>query len=126
MKFIGADAAAVFCAVFNAPHGPLQGRRTAATYRKLDLSEKAFPTGPTVARKGRPEGTARLYGMVENIDTNFGRMLKRARRREGADNTIVIFLTKRPRQRAATTRFVGGRQASTRGGIQVPLRVGEN
>jgi arylsulfatase A-like enzyme len=128
VKFIGADRKKPFFAyvAFNAPHGPLQvPDELAATYRKLDLSEKAFPKlGQPWPGKADPEGTARLYGMVENIDTNFGRMLKALDDAKVADNTIVIFLTDNGPDSGRFNGGLRGRKASVyEGGIRVPCYV---
>ncbi len=129
LKFITAESKKPFFAyvAFNAPHGPLQvPDELAATYRKLDLSEKAFPmTGqPWGPGKPNPENIARLYGMVENIDTNFGRLLKALDDAKVADNTIVIFLTDNGPDSA---RFNGGlrnrKMSVYEGGIRVPCYV---
>ena len=42
---------------------------------------------------GYDAGTAGRYGMVENIDENFGRMMKKLKRWEALENTLVIFMT---------------------------------
>ncbi len=61
---------------FNAPHDPLEiGQAWTERYRKLNL----------------PEEVARLYGMVENIDYNVGRMLYFLKERDLDQNTIVVF-----------------------------------
>lgn len=39
------------------------------------------------------EKTARFYGMIENIDDNFGKLLAKLDEWKIADNTLVIFLT---------------------------------
>jgi len=43
--------------------------------------------------KGLPEKVANIYGMIENIDENVGRLLKRLDDLKLAENTIVIFMT---------------------------------
>ena len=61
----------------NAPHSPLQvPDRCVKPYRDMGLSDK----------------TARVYGMVENIDDNVGRVLAKLEELKLDDNTIVIFL----------------------------------
>lgn len=62
----------------NAPHAPLVAPDR-YTKRFIDL--------------GYDNGTAGRYGMVENIDDNFGSMMKKLREWEALDNTIVIFMT---------------------------------
>jgi len=62
----------------NAPHGPLQvPDRYAEPYLKAGL----------------PENTAKVYGMVTNIDDNVGRLLAKLKELKLEENTIVIFLT---------------------------------
>ena len=62
----------------NTPHGPLQiADKYADPYRKMGLTEK----------------TSRLYGMVSNIDDNFGRLLAKIRELGIEDNTVVIFMS---------------------------------
>ena len=62
----------------NAPHAPLVAPEN---YKKrfLDL--------------GYDEGTAGRYGMIENIDDNFGRMMQKLAEWKALDNTVVIFMT---------------------------------
>ena len=62
----------------NAPHAPLVAPEK---YKKrfLDL--------------GWDEGTAGRYGMVENIDDNFGRLMQKLDEWQALDNTLVIFMT---------------------------------
>ncbi|HRX78915.1 MAG TPA: arylsulfatase [Pirellulaceae bacterium] len=62
----------------NAPHGPMIAPEK---YRKrfLDL--------------GYDEGTAGRYGMIENIDDNFGLLVEKLDEWNAWDNTLVIFMT---------------------------------
>ncbi len=61
----------------NAAHEPLQ-----------------CPESYTSRHRGQvPEDVARFYGMIENIDDNFGRLLARLDAWGLAENTLVIFLT---------------------------------
>ena len=62
----------------NAPHAPLVAPEK-YTKRFLDL--------------GWDKGTAGRYGMVENIDDNFGRLMEQLDQWEALDNTLVIFMT---------------------------------
>ena len=62
----------------NAPHDPY-------------LIEKKY-SQPYLA-KGLPEKVANIYGMIENLDDNVGRVLKRLDDLKLAGNTIVIFMT---------------------------------
>ena len=62
----------------NCPHGPFQ---IAESYWK-----------PYKA-KGLDDRTAKVYGMVQNIDENMGRLFAKLDELKLADDTIVIFLT---------------------------------
>jgi arylsulfatase/arylsulfatase A len=61
----------------NTPHHPMTvADRYAQPYRDLGLSEE----------------TSRYYGMITNIDDNFGRLMDALQKRGVADNTVIIFL----------------------------------
>ncbi len=63
---------------FNCPHAPLEvPPEYHARYRGIGLDEE----------------TARIYGMVANIDENVGRLLTTLKRLDLEDRTIVIFMT---------------------------------
>lgn len=101
----------------NAPHGPLQvDERYAEPYRKMGLGEN----------------TARVYGMVENIDENVGRMLARLKELGLEENTIVIFLGDNgpcpsQRDKGQPIRFNAGlrdqKGSVYEGGIRVPFFI---
>ena len=129
LKFIAADRTKPFFAyvAFNCPHAPYQvPEELAAPYRKLDLSPAGFPKvgQPWATGKVNAEEIARAYGMIENIDTNFGRLLKALDDAKVADNTVVVFLTDNG---PGGVRFNGGlrnRKATVyEGGIRVPCYV---
>ncbi len=62
----------------NAPHAPLVApEKYTRRFREL----------------GYDKGTAGRYGMIENIDDNFGRMLATLEQWKALDNTLVIFMT---------------------------------
>ncbi len=62
----------------NAPHAPLVApKQYTERFRKL----------------GYDKGTAGRYGMVENIDDNFGKMLAKLEEWDALENTLVIFMT---------------------------------
>lgn len=64
------------CLAFNTPHTPLHiGEEWVGRFRKADL----------------PETFARIYGMVENIDWNAGRILTALESAGHLDDTLVIF-----------------------------------
>ena len=61
----------------NAPHAP------------LDVPDDYFSR-----YKGKvPDPAAKFFGMIENIDDNFGALLKKVEEWGLADNTLVIFMT---------------------------------
>lgn len=97
----------------NAPHTPLQVPESyAEPYRKMGLGEN----------------TARVYGMVTNIDDNVGRLLAKLKELKLDDNTLVIFLSDNgPEQERGAPRFNAGLrdQKGTvyEGGIRVPFFV---
>ena len=62
----------------NAPHGPMLAPEKNKN-RFLDL--------------GYDENTAGRYGMIENIDENFGLLVKKLDEWDAWDNTLVIFMT---------------------------------
>ena len=62
----------------NAPHGPMIAP---------DEYKKRF------LEAGYDENTAARYGMIENIDDNFGRMMAYLKQWQALENTLVIFMT---------------------------------
>jgi len=78
---------------FNCPHGPFQvSDEYLKPYEALGMKPDDFPAlghvRPTV-----PDNTAAVFGMVENIDDNVGRLLETLAGLDLSENTIVIFLT---------------------------------
>jgi arylsulfatase A-like enzyme len=68
-----------FCYVpFNAPHSPFQ------------VPDKYFDK---YKAKGLDDELASIYGMVENVDDNIARLLKKLDDDGLAENTIVVFMT---------------------------------
>ena len=111
---------------FNAPHTPLEVPADKhAKYRQMSLrlGDFAAPGHPLVP-KFDPEITAKVYGMVENIDDNVGRVLATLDELKLADNTIVVFLTdngpQQPRYNAGLLQLKG---TVHEGGIRVPFFV---
>jgi arylsulfatase A-like enzyme len=98
LKFVAADRTKPFFAyvAFNAPHGPLQvPDADAAPYRRLDITADTFPKvgQPWFAQKPDARQVADAYGMIANLDANFGRLMKALVDQKLADDTIVVFLT---------------------------------
>lgn len=94
---------------YNAPHTPLQVRdEDWHPYRDLGLDET----------------TAKVYGMVTNIDANVGRLLKKLDDRQLAENTIVVFLTDNgPQQPRYNGPWRGLKGTVYEGGIHVPCFI---
>ncbi|MFP6762748.1 MAG: arylsulfatase, partial [Planctomycetaceae bacterium] len=93
----------------NAPHTP------------LEVSAEAMKP---YLEKGLDETTARVYGMVQNIDENFGRLLSKLENLNLRDNTLVIFLSDNGAQQKRFNAGLRGRKASVyEGGIRVPCFI---
>jgi len=74
--------------------------------------------------RGFDDMTAAIYGMVENIDDNLGRLFRRMDELGLSDNTIVLFLTDNginsPRYNAGMRGIKG---SADEGGTRVPLFI---
>ncbi len=107
---------------YNCPHGPFQvPDEYAVPYRKLDLTATGFPKigQPWATGKLNVEEIARAYGMIENIDSNFGKLLKAV-----PDNTIVIFLTDNGPGGVRFNAGLRNRKGTVyEGGIRVPCYI---
>lgn len=95
------------CITPNAAHSPLQ-----------------VPDSYFERHQGQvPDDVAKYYGMIENIDDNFGRLMKRLDDWQIADNTLVIFMTDNGGTLGVTINN-GGRRGSKntqyQGGTRVP------
>ena len=102
-----------FCYVpYNAPHTPHQ------------VPDRYFDK--YVAR-GLDTGVAAIYGMVENIDENVGRLLDRLDELAIADRTVVFFLSDNGAEGAEGSRYNSGMRGMKgtvhEGGMRVPLFV---
>ena len=93
----------------NAPHTPLEiDERYVEPFRKAGLDDV----------------TAKVYGMVANLDENAGRLLDSLRKFELEGDTIVVFLTDNgPQQRRYNTGMRGLKGSVYEGGIRVPCFV---
>ena len=68
-----------FCYIApNAPHGPLNVEQ-----KYIDMYSDSTPH----------EDRARFYGMITNIDDNFGLLMQKLKELQLTENTIVIFMT---------------------------------
>ncbi len=106
---------------FNCPHSPHQVpddyRRR---YEGKDFGRAAFPDrGHPMPAKNDPDTLARVYGMVENIDDNVGRLLAKLDERKLADNTIVVYFSDNGCQqhRGYNAGFQGWKGTTFEGGI---------
>lgn len=98
----------------NTPHHPLTvADPYAAPYRAAGLSEE----------------TSRFYGMISNIDDNFGRVLDALKAAGAAENTLIIFLSDNGtsslhKQKDLWESGLRGRKTSVyEGGIRVPAVI---
>ncbi|HUU11294.1 MAG TPA: arylsulfatase [Phycisphaerae bacterium] len=94
----------------NAPHGPLQvPEKYVEPYRAMGL----------------PDDTAKVYGMIANVDENVGRLLEKLKALGLERRTIVIFLTDNGAQQR--NRYAAGLRAGKGtvydGGIRVPFFI---
>lgn len=92
---------------FNTPHGPLQAPpRLEAKYLERGLDRK----------------TARVYGMVEEIDTQVGRLLDRLDRLRLRRRTVVVFLSDNgPNTDRFTAGLRGYKGGVHEGSVRVPF-----
>ena len=99
-----------FCYVpYNAPHSPFQ------------VPDRYFDK---YKNRGLDDKTACVHGMVENLDDNIGRILKRLDKLKLSDNTIVLFLTDNGPNSDRYNGDMKGRKGSVHeGGIRVPLFI---
>jgi arylsulfatase A-like enzyme len=128
IAFIDANRGGPFFAylAFNAPHTPLEvPENLYEKYRQMRLAAKEFPSaGHPIPEGFDPETTARVYGMVENIDINVGRLLASLDRLQLARDTVFVFLTDNGPQQPRYNAGMLDRKGSTHeGGIRVPFFV---
>ena len=111
IQFIGANRDKPFFAylAFNCPHTPwMQVPERYLPHLPQDEPEPAsgFPTSATLFPASRTRSEiARVYGMVENIDDNLGRLFARLRRAEAGGQHLVDLLD---RQRRRNMRYNAG------------------
>lgn len=99
-----------FCYVpYNVPHAPFQvADHYFEKYKEMGYDDK----------------TAAVYGMVENMDENIGRILKFLEERQLAENTIVVFLTDNgPNGHRYNGDMKGIKASVDEGGVRVPLFI---
>lgn len=111
---------------FNAPHTPLElPEKYLKPYQEMSLKASDFPAiGQPIPPKYDTATTARIYGMVENIDDNLGKLLGRLREWKLADNTIVVFFTDNgPQQPRYNCGLRGLKGTVYEGGIKTPCLI---
>lgn len=129
IDFIRKDSKQPFFAyvAYNAPHGPYQvPEEPVAPYLKRSLGADAFPKlgQPWAGPKTNEREIAEAYGMIANIDLNFGRILQALKERNLTENTVVIFLTDNGPGGARFNSGLRNRKGTVyEGGIRVPCYV---
>jgi len=111
MEFIGQHRDTPFFVylAFNCPHTPLE---VPAEYHRR------------YAGQGLDETTAKIYGMVSNIDDNLARLLARLTELKLDEHTIVVFLTDNgPQQRRFNGVLRDLKGSVYEGGIRTPCLV---
>jgi arylsulfatase A len=99
-----------FCYLpYNTPHGPYQ------------VPDKYFDK---YKARGLDDQVAAIYGMCENIDDNFRKILSTLDRLNLAQNTIVIFTTDNGPQTKRFNADMKGKKGNVdEGGVRVPLFI---
>jgi arylsulfatase A-like enzyme len=99
-----------FCYVpYNAPHGPFQ------------VPDRFYDK---YAARGLDPKTASVYGMVECVDENVGRLLRKLDELKLAEDTIVVFLTDNgPNGERYNGGMRGVKGSVHEGGVRAPLFV---
>ena len=107
---------------YNCPHSPFQVQdKDWRPYQGIDLGPNAFPKvgSPWATKKLNEEEIGRAYGMIANIDGNFGRLLAKV-----PDDTLVIFLTDNGPGGVRWNAGLRNRKGTVyEGGIRVPFYV---
>ncbi|MBM3494515.1 MAG: hypothetical protein FJX72_09395, partial [Armatimonadetes bacterium] len=97
------------------------GVSTVAPHVPLQIAERWWKP---YADAGLDETMAKVYGMVENIDENVGRVVARLRELDLERDTILIFMTDNGPQQARYNAGMRGLKGSVyEGGIRVPFFV---
>src|SRR5262249_14988647 len=124
MEFISANKdRPFFCYLpYNCPHGPLQvADQDVKPYREMNLAFDQFPKiGHPLPGQANQEETAKVYGMVTNVDDNMGRLFAKLDELKLTDDTIVVFLTDNGPQQVRWVAGMKNRKGSVyEGGIHV-------
>ncbi len=128
IDFIAANRARPFFVylAFNCPHTPLEVPEAyLKPYRDMHLANDQFPSaGQPLAAPLDPDITARVYGMVTNIDDNVGRLLATLEKSDLARDTIVVFLTDNgPQQVRYNSGMLDLKTSVHEGGTRVPCFI---
>lgn len=99
-----------FCYIpFNAPHSPYQ------------VADKYFNK---YKARGLTDEVSAVYGMVENMDENIGRILSKLEELHVSDHTIVVFFTDNgPNGKRFNGDMKGRKSSVDEGGARVPLYI---
>lgn len=111
---------------FNAPHTPLEvPEKYYRHYAGMNLAHSEFPSmGHPLPGQANQEMIAKVYGMVENIDDNVGRLLAKLGELKLAQDTVVIFLTDNgPQQVRYNSGMLQQKGNVHEGGIRVPFLI---
>jgi arylsulfatase A-like enzyme len=115
-----------FCYLaFNCPHTPLEVPKKYHDLYKDKITLDQFPKiGFPIEAKVNLDDTAKIYGMITNIDDNVGRILAKLAELGIADDTIVIFLSDNGPQQPRYNSGLRGRKGTVfEGGTRVPCFV---
>jgi arylsulfatase A-like enzyme len=127
LEFMGKNKDSPFlCYIaFNCPHGPLEVPAKYHEMYKGQIKLDAFPKiGFPIEGKVNLDETAKIYGMITNIDDNLGRLFARLEELGIANDTIVIFLTDNGPQQPRYNSGMRGRKGTVfEGGTRVPFFV---
>ena len=111
-----------FCYLsFNAPHTPLQvPDKYYQMYKDIDPTningESLKMTEKNIL------DAKKIYGMVTNIDENFGKLINKLDELNLEENTIIIFMTDNgPQQPRYVSNLKGLKSQVYNGGIKVPF-----
>ncbi|PWJ44593.1 arylsulfatase [Sediminitomix flava] len=100
---------------YNTPHTPFQvADKYFDKYKDIDFGK---------GEEGNKQ-IAAVYGMIDNMDENIGRMLQKMEDLDLDENTIVIFLTDNgPQQYRYNGAFRGRKTDVLEGGVRVPFAI---
>ena len=127
IDFIGKNKdSPFFCYLaFNCPHTPLEVPQKSYDLYKGKLQLNQFPKiGFPIEGKVNLDDTAKIYGMISNIDDNVGRLLAKLDEWGITNDTIVIFMTDNGPQQPRYNSGMRGRKGTVfEGGTHVPFFV---